>query len=300
MVVGYGLKVHNESRSYGNNNCKQCFAVTNVIVILVDSQRPSVLVTGVSTHVDNDSVTEVMVVGYGLKVHNESRSYGNNNCKQCFAVTNVIVILVDSQRPSLLVTGVSTHVDNDSLTEVMVVGYGFEVHNESRSYGNNNCKQCFAVTNVIVILVDSQRPSLLVTGVSTHVDNDSLTEVMVVGYGLEVHNAGVLLSVRSRPILVLAAQLRQRPAKQQERGINYSFHQSSLSVNTLVRIIRKHQTATITAWKSHDESLLTLASPNRLDAKRGRRGRAAPGVTFFRVTPTRSLNFKNNVQTNQK
>ncbi|KAG8258058.1 hypothetical protein J6590_036797 [Homalodisca vitripennis] len=29
-------------------------------------------------------------------------------------------------------------------------------------------------------------------------------------------------------------------------------------------------------------------------AKGGRRGRAAPGVTFFGVTPTRSANFKNN------
>ncbi|KAG8270055.1 hypothetical protein J6590_093717 [Homalodisca vitripennis] len=33
---------------------------------------------------------------------------------------------------------------------------------------------------------------------------------------------------------------------------------------------------------------------------RERRGQAAPAVTFFGVTPTRSLNFKNNVQKNNK
>jgi hypothetical protein len=47
----------------------------------------------------------------------------------------------------------------------------------------------------------------------THVDDDALTEVVVVWDGFEVLHS-CELAVRGRPILVLAAQFRQRPATQ--------------------------------------------------------------------------------------
>lgn len=47
----------------------------------------------------------------------------------------------------------------------------------------------------------------------THVDDDSLTEVVVVWDGFEVLHSSEL-AVRGRPVLVLAAEFRQRPATQ--------------------------------------------------------------------------------------
>lgn len=49
--------------------------------------------------------------------------------------------------------------------------------------------------------------------VGTHVDDDTLTEVVVVWDGFEVLHSSEL-AVRGRPVLVLAAEFRQRPATQ--------------------------------------------------------------------------------------
>lgn len=51
----------------------------------------------------------------------------------------------------------------------------------------------------------------------THVDDDSLTEVVVVWDGFEVLHSSEL-AVGGRPVLVLAAEFRQRPATQDTRG----------------------------------------------------------------------------------
>ena len=50
-----------------------------------------------------------------------------------------------------------------------------------------------------------------VSTVPTHVDNDSLTKVVVVRDGLEVRDAGELCVWR-RPVVVLTAEFGQRPA----------------------------------------------------------------------------------------
>jgi len=52
---------------------------------------------------------------------------------------------------------------------------------------------------------------LKIIKIFTHVDDDPLAKVMIVRYGLEVCDACVL-GVGVRPILVLAAELRQRSA----------------------------------------------------------------------------------------
>jgi hypothetical protein len=52
---------------------------------------------------------------------------------------------------------------------------------------------------------------------STHVDDDPLTEVVVVWDGFEVLHPGEL-AVWGRPVLVLAAEFGQRPATHETRG----------------------------------------------------------------------------------